>query len=181
MKLNSALLQPGGDEGADGGSGALQACINAHGKYEPLFFVARLSRVRREAFDSIDFSKGHVDFSKLTDDQQQALSTHFHETIHWWQHVGSTFGFVYSLSLPAQSYFNIGRLQRISAHDRVFKPLKRWAQNLITEGDDSSILVNDLLDTVCCYHDLKSFRALTFDPKYVESVLADPYCVFRRL
>src|SRR4028119_1557652 len=47
------------------------------------------------------YSAGEISLKAL-----DAQSTYLHETIHWWQHVGSTAGLVLSLSYPAQTHLN---------------------------------------------------------------------------
>lgn len=42
--------------------------------------------------------------SDVTFEQMQAFSTYLHETIHSWQHVGSTCGFMMSLSYPVRTF-----------------------------------------------------------------------------
>ena len=39
-------------------------------------------------------------------DRAQAFSTLLHETVHWWQHVGSTYGLMLSLTYPTQLHGN---------------------------------------------------------------------------
>jgi len=174
MKLDPALLLTDDYEEPGNGTDTLRACINAHGMYEPGFFVLRLSPVMHEALNSIDLHNART-FHELPDAQKQALSTRFHETIHWWQHVGATFGFIYSLSRPAQTHYNLSSLQGISRRDEVFKPLKRWAEGLIRSGDSTSELVGDLLDVLSVYTKLTSFRGLTFAPNLANQVVSDPY------
>jgi hypothetical protein len=73
----------------------LAACLNSHGLYNPFQFVLRLSPEVHRKIEAIPSGliHGHVDFEGL-----QAYSTYLHETIHWWQHIGSTTGLLLSLS-----------------------------------------------------------------------------------
>lgn len=118
MQLDPPLLSTDDDPGAR--TDTLQACINGHGRYEPGVFVLRLSPRMHEALNSIDFRSAQITFHELPDPQKQALSTQFHETIHWWQHVGSTFGFIYSLSYPRAG------TRKLFAGDGIGSKYGRW-------------------------------------------------------
>ncbi|UIL31514.1 hypothetical protein LZK75_37765 (plasmid) [Rhizobium leguminosarum] len=75
------------------------ATLQAHGVYNTRQFVLRLSPRVHELVDAL--SSG--DFSEYDPAEiVQAYSTYIHETVHWWQHVGSTSGLIYSLCYPAQ-------------------------------------------------------------------------------
>ncbi|MEO3477896.1 hypothetical protein AAFO90_09475, partial [Phaeobacter sp. CAU 1743] len=74
-----------------------KACLNAHGMYETMRFVLRLSPRNHELMERIESNE--FETSAAPADVVQAYSTYIHETIHWWQHVGSTSGLLFSLSL----------------------------------------------------------------------------------
>src|ERR1035438_7597145 len=71
----------------------LNACLNSHGLYDPLRFVLRLSPEVHRKIEALQvaYAAGKVDFEGL-----RAHSTYVHETIHWWQHAGSTIGLMLS-------------------------------------------------------------------------------------
>ena len=78
------------------------AIINAHGLYDGLRFVVRLSP---RVHDLIATLPNGIGFrSGISREQVNAFSTYLHETIHWWQHIGSTCGFMLSLSYPLQTH-----------------------------------------------------------------------------
>jgi hypothetical protein len=87
----------------------LRSCLNAHGLYSTLQFVLRLSprihRILAATPTSI------YDSSQISFEQVQAFSTYLHETVHWWQHIGSTAGLILSLSHPVQSHGNFTHLK----------------------------------------------------------------------
>jgi hypothetical protein len=51
------------------------------------------------------------------------MSTYLHETVHWWQHIGSTYGFILSLNYPVQSHCTHFDLKRLVEHDGFKKQL----------------------------------------------------------
>jgi hypothetical protein len=79
------------------GNGTFAATIRAHGEYMPLAFVLRLSPQIHRTLSSLPQTT--IATSKeIGLDGAQAFSTYLHETIHWWQHIGSTYGLMSSLS-----------------------------------------------------------------------------------
>lgn len=87
------------------------ATLDAHGVYDGLRYVVRLSPL---VHDTINALPNGIHLStETTFEQAQAFSTYLHETIHWWQHAGSTSGFLLSLSHPAQTHANLTTLRQI--------------------------------------------------------------------
>jgi len=82
----------------------LHSCWNARGLYNPMQFVLRLRPDIHKELESIE--PGIRLARELQFKSIQAFSTYFHETIHWWQHVGSTLGLMLSLIYPAQAHIN---------------------------------------------------------------------------
>jgi hypothetical protein len=64
---------------------------NVKGSYSTVQFVLRLRSDVRKALDINDISFECI----------QAKSTALHENVHWWQHIGSSFGLILSLSQPS--------------------------------------------------------------------------------
>jgi hypothetical protein len=72
------------------------ACLNQLGTYTTEHFVLRLSPKVHELVDAVPsgvYAAGELDSATI-----QAFSTYVHETVHWWQHIGSTSGLVLSLA-----------------------------------------------------------------------------------
>lgn len=128
------------------------ATTKAHGSYETTRFVLRLSPKNHEWMDKIEANA--FDNGPLPWDAIQAYSTYMHETVHWWQHVGSTSGLLLSLSYFSQCHSSIQELQECLEKFGPIKPLKRWTdQVLLSEGWDAqeklapaNVAVNNALD-----------------------------------
>ena len=128
------------------------ACLDAHGKYETMRFVLRLSPRNHELMDQIE--QKAFDHIGVPPEAVQAYSTYMHETVHWWQHVGSTSGLLLSLSYLAQSHSNLEELRNILSKFGPKKPLKGYAdQILLKEGVSAqgklaaiNTVVNNALD-----------------------------------
>ena len=143
-------------------SPTFEASFNAHGKYETMRFVLRLSPRNHELVDSI--TSGRHDLRDIGSEALQAYSTYIHETVHWWQHVGTTSGLLLSLSYLGQTHANIAELRDVIATFGCKKPLKRWTDEiLLCEGNSAqsklakaNFVVNNALDVE--YYKLLSDR-----------------------
>ncbi|PXA87399.1 hypothetical protein DMC47_32325 [Nostoc sp. 3335mG] len=143
--LDPALINPTSDPLV------FEATLNAHGTYTTEHFVLRLSPRVHELVEALTNHK--------TDDYEpeeliQAYSTYLHETVHWWQHMGSTAGLILSLAYPAQIYGSMVFLQAFAREVGGVKPVKAWADRELIEGKThedpglaaANIAVNNALD-----------------------------------
>jgi hypothetical protein len=128
------------------------ACLNAHGMYETMRFVLRLSPRNHELMAMIEANA--FELNDIPSEAIQAYSTYLHETVHWWQHVGSTSGLLFSLSYLAQCHSSMGELREVLATIGPKKPLKGYADQVLRKEGDSAqgrlasanIAVNNALD-----------------------------------
>ncbi|MDH0113118.1 hypothetical protein N7379_01390 [Rhizobium pusense] len=131
---------------------AFAACLNAHGMYETMRFVLRLSPLNHSLIEQFETDQSIS--VPVSSEAIQAYSTYIHETIHWWQHVGSTSGLLLSLSYLAQSHSSIEDLRKVLATNGPIKPLKAYTDRvLMQEGDaaqaklaSANTAVNNALD-----------------------------------
>ena len=160
-------------------SPTFEASFNAHGKYETMRFVLRLSPRNHELVDSI--TSGRHALRDIGSEALQAYSTYIHETVHWWQHVGTTSGLLLSLSYLGQTHANIAELRDVIATFGCKKPLKRWTDEiLLCEGNSAqsklakaNFVVNNALDVE--YYKLYAYNpkqkaALLVEQKHFESI-----------
>lgn len=84
MKLVPDLLFA--DASRSTASPAFDAVHNAHGVYNTLQFVLRLSQKVHNTLSK--FEPGITTSGALGWEGGQAMSTYLHETVHWWQHNG---------------------------------------------------------------------------------------------
>lgn len=150
-----------------------KACINAHGMYETTRFVLRLSPRNHDLMAEIEAED--FDPSSISSDVIQAYSTYIHETVHWWQHVGSTSGLLFSLSYLAQVHSNMDELRDVIATFGPKKSLKTWTdQILLAEGQSAqaklasaNIAVNNALD-------VEYYKAYAYEPrKNIHSIMQE--------
>ena len=152
----------------------LEACLNSHGLYHPRQFVLRLSPEVHRKIGVLPkgITKDGVDFEGL-----QAHSTYLHETIHWWQHIGSTIGLILSLSYPVQAHVNYPDLRDFLARVGPKKSILRWIETTqLPESDANLRLANAIVNT---HFDIEFFRIRVSDPNLARQVAHHP--IFRSL
>ena len=150
------------------------ACLDQHGTYTTEHFVLRLSPRVHELVDAVSngvYASGELDGATI-----QAYSTYLHETIHWWQHIGSISGLVLSLTYPAQAHQNRDHLETVLRHVGPKKSLKRWAEKAALDGlkaEDpglraANMAVNNAIDA-------EFYKMATVTPASIPEAMADPY------
>ncbi len=151
--------------------GDLNACLNARGLYSPYQFVLRLSP---EVHRQLAALPSGIVTENMDPDSLQAFSTYLHETIHWWQHVGSTAGFVRSLSYPAQAHVNYKHLRQLLAAVGPKKSIEKLLERL--DGPSAPGTPAGLANTIVNNHyDIEFFRFLTFNQTHARQVIANPF------
>lgn len=150
------------------------AILNARGLYSTTQFVLRLNPRIHELVDAITsgMTEGYE-----PDELLSSYSTYLHETIHWWQHVGSTAGLILSLFYPAQCLANLDDLRAVIAKVGPKKSLKLWAENALRNGmpasDEGLIAANRVVNNTI---DTEFFKALAIVPvKAAPAVFEDRY------
>lgn len=167
--LKQDLLEPG----ASGISETFGATLDAHGIYNTTEFVVRLSPRTHDLVDALTRKDlaGH-DINDLF----QAYSTFVHETIHWWQHVGSTTGLIFSLSYPAQVTANLQQLATVVRTIGPRKSLKRWAEDFQRhhpgEMPESLQAANAAVNTAL---DIGFYRRFLLSPLDAPMLYDNPY------
>lgn len=148
----------------------LKACLNAHGLYNSIQFVLRLSPEVHRKIDALPkgIIKGHADFDNL-----RAYSTYLHETIHWWQHSGSTTGLLLSLSYPGQAHTNYNFLKDLLRMIGPKKSLLQFVESGTGSGgpDTPGGLANVVVNN---HFDIEFFRILTTSPQMIQQAVAHP-------
>lgn len=149
----------------------LHSCWNARGLYNPMQFVLRLRPDIHKELESIE--PGISLARELQFELIQAFSTYFHETIHWWQHVGSTLGLILSLIYPAQAHINNRDLIKLLKDIGPFKSILKYDSFHDTSLNyETDRRINRILNN---WHDIEFFRWLVLDPKKASSVTKSPY------
>ena len=171
-------------------SPTFNACFNAHGMYETMRFVLRLSPRNHELMTMIE--ENAFQSENISSDALQAYSTYIHETVHWWQHVGSTSGLLFSLSYLAQCHSSMGELREVLTTLGAKKPLKGYTdQVLLKEGhsaqsklSSANIAVNNALDVEYyknyAYSPLENINWM-IEENHFESVGHGYFVVYRQL
>lgn len=148
------------------------ATLGAHGTYTTERFVLRLSPRVHELVDALTRGEtaGHDEAELI-----QAYSTYLHETIHWWQHVGSSAGLILSLAYPAQIYGSTRFLQTVARSVGGVKPIKNWAHRAMLNGkplDETLASANIAVNNA---YDINFYKRLLAAPKSVLQLEKDTY------
>src|SRR4051812_5601857 len=118
----------------DAADSELRACLNSHGLYNSFQCVLRLSpEVHRHLANVRGGIHTFLGLAEL-----RAYSTYLHETIHWWQHVGSTSGLILSLSYPAQTHANYAHLKTLLSAIGAKKSILKWITASARRGGPDS-------------------------------------------
>lgn len=151
------------------------ACLNAHGLYQTRQFVLRLSPRYHELMKGL-FGKNIVKRSDIDDQSLQAFSTYLHETVHWWQHKGTTSGFIRSALYLSVSNINMGHLIELTSLTGPKKPLLNWWTSKQKKGEAipsrlaflANVIVNNYMDT-------EFFLGMTYDPQKLHQIAKHDY------
>ena len=136
LELNKLLLQSCDEDSnyaSDHGGN-----LNVRGSYNTLDFVVRL---RRDVHQTLEEYGNTLDFVKVRSwDAMQAFSTYLHETIHWWQHCGTTAGLMLSFLQPAHAHMNRKLLDELLERFGAVKPLRLLAEKLLDSDNQDGAL-----------------------------------------
>lgn len=130
------------------------------GTYNPLQFVLSLDSDLNATLDKI--GSGTFQRKDISPKAASAFSTLLHETIHWWQHIGSTSGFMLSFASLVQFHANLRHLKDAVSF---FGPKKSLTSFLIRNYDfipeaprgNLNVIVNN-------WHDVEFNTRLIVDP-----------------
>jgi hypothetical protein len=152
------------------------ACLNARGVYESQRFALRLSPVVHTLVNSA-VAKSERGETSFTADELQAYSTYLHETVHWWQHKGSTSGFIRSVLYPIQTHSNMSELRQILTALGPQKPIQAVALRgelglLPVDSAEVSASANAVTNN---FMDTEFYLALTLKPTLDVDIYHDPY------
>jgi hypothetical protein len=170
MKLNKELLED--SQGEITSSEEFESCWNAKGLYNSMQFVLRLRPDVRNIVDNLP--NGIVRSGAIGFDAVQAYSTFLHETIHWWQHCGTTFGLITSLSFPTQFHKTADDLKKYLQTTGPKKSIINYNTKFATEyqpSDDEFKIINQILNN---FFDIEFFRKFTLDTQNIHKIVEHP-------
>lgn len=173
MKLKSELLE---DNNIPSDLSDYKSCFAARGLYDTMQFVLRLRPDLHKKLENIPI--GAFCTNTVGDEEFQAFSTYLHETIHWWQHVGSTSGLILSLSYPAQSHINFLHLAKYLQYTGPIKSIHKYNSLYATEYMPSTEEFKEINIILNNYHDIEFFKHFTINPsnaRLMNSILKDPF------
>ena len=148
-----------------------KSCYNARGLYSSMQFVLRL---RPDLHALLDQTTVGIHSAGTYDDETtQAFSTYLHETMHWWQHIGSISGLILSFSHPAQAHINSTLLLDYLKLTGPVKPITVYNELNAKEfkpNDEEFRTINQILNN---FHDIEFFKRLIINPNSTEIIVSD--------
>lgn len=110
-----------------------------YGLFDPLTFVVRLDEKIQKLIE-----ENHKHPIQWSTEELFATVTLLHETIHWWQYIGTTFGLFESLSIASQSSSARQLLQRWSEKYGARKPTTTALKQAFSNSckDELELLIN---------------------------------------
>lgn len=149
----------------------LYSSQSIRGTYSPLQLVVRLDPKLRNALKVHE--TGFYRVGELAPEVTLAFSTYFHETIHWWQHVGSTTGLLLSLAHPAESHVNRSHLLDLLKVIGGVKSLRKLA----LEHSDRVVpeIKASLNITLHNCHDVLFNSLIMLEPERLDQIVHDPF------
>ena len=148
----------------------LYASSRTRGLYSPSRLLVRLRRDFNELLssDQLSVPMAHADPEMLS-----AFSTYFHETIHWWQHIGSTTGLMLSFAYPAHCHVNRAHLLDVLAAVGPQKSLRRFLEaEYHTIPEETRRQLNIILNN---WHDVEFNRRIILNPLKIREVAESPF------
>ena len=138
------------------GSPEFSATIRAHGEYMPLAYVLRLSPLIHRTLAALP-QTGIYASREIGLDGAQAFSTYLHETVHWWQHIGTTYGLMRSLNYPSRAHGNYSQIKKLVSLGALKKSVRQMAEK--ATGPSTPDTVKGLANIVINNHfDLSAFN-----------------------
>jgi hypothetical protein len=167
VELHRGILEGSGDLA---NQGVFAATLKGHGLYNTFQFVLRLSPAVHRKLAGMPIgivNSGMIDLKSV-----EAFSTYLHETVHWWQHIGSTYGLMLSMTYPVQAHANYGHLKNLSAQIGFKKSIRKVAETLPGSGlGTPSGLANIIVNN---HFDMDAFRGLTVSPRSASAIVENP-------
>jgi hypothetical protein len=108
--------------------------------------------------------------NELNPQEMKALSVAFHETCHWWQHIGTAAGFIDGLGFAAQATRSIHLARKLARLGTLEKPLYQAARTAGT--GEADVLLSQLVNG---WMDIEYGHLILSTPEESEHLLKDRY------
>lgn len=140
----------------------------AMGIFDPMNLVVKLDA---DIAASLATPGGGVHLANSSDPRTIPAAVNFHETVHWWQHAGTTSGLLCALAVPLQTHMNRTHLEAFGCNYKkpLFKFLEKRGPSLSNAmRDNLNIIVNNWMDVEFSY-------ALLNYPENAQQVCSDKF------
>lgn len=132
------------------------------GCYNSMQFVIRLREdVRYHLNEEVE----------ITPEKYRSFSTYLHENIHWWQHIGSNFGFLLNTSYPANAASSFTQLKALLKKGITYKSLLKYDEEYYKKTGKSDIPELNILTNN--FYDLEYAKLFSLDNKNIKEIVKD--------
>lgn len=132
------------------------------GSYNAMQFVIRLRK---------DIRYQLLNETEISPEKFQAFSTYLHENIHWWQHIGSNYGFLLNTSYPANAISSFIHLKKLLERDIRCKSLLKYeAEYYKKKGKCDIPELNIIINN---FYDLEYAKLFGLDNKNIVEITKD--------
>ncbi|WP_233972933.1 hypothetical protein [Pectobacterium versatile] len=143
------------------------------GSYNHIFYVLRLHPEVHKILSRVESGENTEDL--IEGEISQAISTLFHENLHWWQYIGSTSGLIMSLSLPAQITSNLRYFKQYLELSGNKKPITIYSENNLRDNitdNPEHMAINHILNN---FHDILYYKYRIKRPSYIIKACKEKY------
>lgn len=143
------------------------------GSYNHIFYVLRLHPEVHNILSRVASGENTDDL--IEGEISQAISTLFHENLHWWQYIGSTSGLIMSLSLPAQISSSLTYFKQYLNLSGNKKPITIYSDNNPRDNitdDPEFMAINYILNN---FHDVLYYKYRVKRPSYIKKAYKEKY------
>lgn len=143
------------------------------GSYNHIFYVLRLHPEVHKILSRVESGENTDDL--IEGEISQAISTLFHENLHWWQYIGSISGLIMSLSLPAQISSSLTYFKQYLELSGNKKPISIYSDNNQRDDltdDPEFMAINHILNN---FYDVLYYKVRVKRPSYMEEICKEKY------
>ncbi|HCM9243462.1 TPA: hypothetical protein N5L31_000724 [Enterobacter bugandensis] len=170
MQLNSTLLD---DIELNDMYDRIDPSSQTRGSYNHIFYVLRLHPEVHQILSRVESGENTEDL--IEGEISQAMSTLFHENLHWWQYIGSTSGLIMSLSLPAQISSSLKYFKQYLELSGKKKPIDIYSDNNPRDNITNNpefMAINYILNN---FHDVLYYKYRVKRPRYIKEACKEKY------
>ena len=142
-----------------------------YGLFDPTTLLVRFSRDIAEILKP-DEHGASIHLTSAGDARLEPYAATFHETVHWWQSIAYSTGFLLAMAPPTQALAVVSDLRRVMPATRIAKPFVRWAESTQNRlGEPLQHWVNNALNN---WLDVEYGSGIIMSPTMATKFMSSP-------